>query len=530
MSVVHNLRKWQFSAVSKLKTAKYGMLKAVTGSGKSVVIAKLAHFFWSDNNRRKIIVSVPSTAIGNNFRNVIFPNENIHFTPSDENFLIGTGSDTAKIQSLREFLSKNSKNFQDNILICTHMTLQRGAELFPELFKNCLVVPDEFHHSRVGSNEESYNKIGKCIKSISDDPSNHLLMVTATPFRSDNAEVFPASIRPNIVSFCYNLSEYLQDCEYLQEVRYESHFYNHVSTYFFALSEYLKVNGIQNSIVFLPNVRLQERRAHVCTVLAAALQINCRDDGGQLWLEDQLKNPDCGPYRRINSGELFWEYRHQESGKILRIIDLDDDNSVREERLKWLHENRQADPNIEYMLISLQVFIEGGDFPAINRVINLSIDNSYLRMIQKWGRATRDYKGKKVATLVQFMNINDGYNLSNSDSYNESQLDEMIDLQEMDLDQLELQRLAEIRGRLYETVRPTVAVDSDTDTGEIIPPDDNSSSQKFSLLGFFANNWQQILAVCLLGSALGLLVEYGTKEYAKKDGHNTEVRYQKIER
>lgn len=528
MAVIHNLRKWQKAAIAHLEGRQYAMLKAVTGSGKSVVIAKLAHAFWSGNHFRKTIVSVPSTAIGNNFKDVVFAEGNIHFTPSDENFLIGAGSDTAKVQSLREFLSTKSKVFQDNILICTHKTLQRGVELYPELFKNCFVVPDEFHHSRAGADEESYNKIGKCIKTISDDPSNHLLMVTATPFRSDNAEVFPASIRPNIVSFSYNLSEYLQDCEYLQEVRYESHFYNHVSTYYYALNEYLKVNGIQNSIVFLPNVRLQERRAHVCTVLAAALQVDWRDENGQLWLEDQLKNPEQGPYRRINAGELFWEYQHQETGKILRVIDLDDDNTVREERLKWLHENRQADPGIEYLLISLQVFIEGGDFPAINRVINLSIDRSYLRMIQKWGRATRDFKGKKVATLVQFMNINDGYNLSNSDSYNESQLDEMIDLQEMNLDELELQRLAEMRGHQYARVRPIVAVESETDTGEIILPEDDKADQKFSLTGFIANNWQRILAACLLGSAVGLLVEYGTKEYAKKDNHNTEVRYQEL--
>lgn len=523
MSVIREVRKWQKKAFAKLAGKRFGLLKAVTGSGKSVAIAMLAHNYYINNrkNNPKIIVSVPNKGIGNNFADIHIVENDTNFKPQSKYVLTSADSEAKKTETLLQFLNENSKTFQDSIAVCCHQTLLRAVEKYPEKFKNCFVVPDEVHHSRADG--ENGNKLGKAITTICAEISNNVLMVTATPFRSDGGELFPDSIRDQVVRFSYTLSEYLADCDYLKEIKYEGHFYDHVSSYYESLKEYFQKNGVGKTIVFLPHVRLEDRRLELNTVLASTLELPQRTLGTTQMLAELL-DPQEGPYRRVNSGDLYWEYQNQVTGRKLIVVDLDDDNEIRNHRLEWLSKNKIVQPDTDYLLISLQVFIEGGDFPAINKVINLSIDKSFLRMIQKWGRATRDYEGKSVASFIQFMNINEGYNLSAADSYNESQLEEMIELQEADLDVIELQQISVMRGQLLENIsrHKPENLDFDQDMGEIVQTVPANST--YSVINFVQDNWKYLVAACLLGMAVGGLVQYGTNEYAKKDTIESEVK------
>lgn len=501
MATITNIRKWQQKAFSKLKGQQYGLLKAVTGSGKSVAVAKLAGHFYTNNSKRnaKVVVSVPNKGIGNNFSDIHILDGNIRFKPKQNNILTSSNADNRKTDALLQFMDIVTTQLEDSIVVCCHQTLLRAVQKNPEKFKNCLIVADEVHHSK--ADDENFNKLGKAIETLCKESSNAVLMVTATPFRSDGSDLFPSSIKDKVVKFSYSLSEYLADCEYLREIKYEGHFYDHVESYYEALKEYFYKNGIGKTIVFLPHVRLEGRRLELNNVLASALQLPNRTSGSAQLLAE-LQNPQQGPYRRINQGDLYWEYQNQETGRKLIVVDLDDDNQVRDHRLAWLSANKNADANTDYLLISLQVFIEGGDFPAVDKVINLSIDKSFLRMIQKWGRATRDYPNKSVATFVQFMNINEGYNLTAADSYNENQLEEMIGLQEADIDVVELQQISQLRGKIMEDSSKQITPnhDSSQDVGEVAT---QVTPELYSVTQLVAKYWRHLLAASVIGMVVG---------------------------
>jgi superfamily II DNA or RNA helicase len=522
---ITSVRTWQKSAYEKLVGKRFAMLRAVTGSGKSTTVAMLAHNYWAQNKtQNKIIVAVPNKAIGNNFARILIQDTakgvNVKFVPLPENVLTSADAES-KTDCLLSFMDTSADNFCSSIVVCCHATFLRAVEKHPNKFKNCLVVADEFHHSR--NDEGAANKLGKITEILCQESTNSILMVTATPFRSDNGSLFAESIRGQIVSYDYNLSQYLSDCTYLQKVNYESHFYDHASSYGPALEEYFKKNGIGCTIVFLPHVRLYNRRIEVCTVLASVLQVPLRGEDGEIQMLLDLQNPQSGPFRRTNAHDLYWEYENLETGRKLRVVDLDDDCEIRERRLEWLANNKDVEEDTDYLLISLQVFIEGGDFPALSKVINLSIDKSFLRMIQKWGRATRDYPGKETATFVQFMNINDGYNMDAAETYNENQLDEMIGLMEVDMDVLEMQAIANSRGYLIESSsKPVISYSlSDQDVGVV--PSSDYDTKSMPITYFLRKTWKSLVAACLLGAALGSMVQYGTKEYAKKESNDKPV-------
>jgi superfamily II DNA or RNA helicase len=496
-----SLRDWQKRAVVKLTNKRFALLKATTGSGKSVAIAKIAHDFFvsKKGTNPKVIVAVPAKGIGQNFTNIQIIEGNVNFKPRADKTL--TGDMPNKSDIILTHMQENETTFENSIVICCHQSLIKAVKRNPDKFKNCIVIADEFHHC---NGDEEKNELGKVVESLTVNNTNHILMVTATPYRSDGAELFPAEIASQVVKFNYSLSEYLADCKHLREIKFEEKFYHHERTFHPALKEYFSVTGIDKSIVFLPHVRLHNRRVEVGNVLAAALDLEPRDADGDLLMLEELKNPSEGNFVRLNpDDETFWLYRNNKTGRKLIVIDLDDDNEIRNHRLKWLSNNKDVDENTDVLIISLQVFIEGGDFPAIGRVINLSIDQSFLRMIQKWGRATRDFRSKTEAVFVQFMNTHEGYSLQNADAYSESKLQDIIDLQELDvdLDAVELQQIAIMRKQIYLASTKTIAPERSTDDVEIavIPKQDVNS--------FWIKNWRSVFNFTLAGAAVGFLVQ-----------------------
>jgi hypothetical protein len=149
----------------------------------------------------------------------------------------------------------------------------------------------------------------------------------------------------------------LADCKYLREIKFDGHFYDHVTTYHPGLSEYFAKKGISKSIVFRPHVRLHDRRVEVATVLAAALGMDARDNTGGIQLLAELKNPISGNYVRTNQDEVVWEYRHKETNRKLIVIDLDDDNEIRNYRLKWLAKNKKVEENTDQFVELVESYI-----------------------------------------------------------------------------------------------------------------------------------------------------------------------------
>ena len=497
MSVIAELRDWQKRAFNKLSGKQYGLIKAITGAGKTVAIAKIAHHWYNNvaKPNAKIIVTVPSKGIGSNFENIQIESEGIKFVPNPENVLTLEQDDYgSKTDNIISFLESKTNKFQDSILICCHASYMKAVQKRPDLFVNCFVVIDEFHHSNA-SGEDVANELGKCMFVICHEKSNSVLMATATPFRTDGQNLFPDFIRDQVEIFSYNISEYLKDCKHLKFMKFHAHCFEHVNGYAESLTELLS-KGIGNSIVFLPHIKLAQRRLEVSTVLASALGVPLRDANGQINQLDDLKNPTEGDYRRISDNEVVWEYKNQKTGRKLVIIDLDDDNTIREKRMIWLKNNKNVDPNTDHLIITLQVFVEGGDFPALSRVINLGIDNSLLRMIQKWGRAARDYFGKDTAHFVQFINTHEAYGVEDADENIEEQVGDMLDLLEADPTKIIAIHKVIVAGEFYEKLSKQ---NPDTDFVHVT----EEKQYKLPFKSVLVKSWKPIAVAALVGLAVG---------------------------
>jgi superfamily II DNA or RNA helicase len=223
----------------------------------------------------------------------------------------------------------------------------------------------------------------------------------------------------------------------------------------------------------------------------------------------ELKNPTSGDFVRTNNSEIYWEYRNRKTNRKLIVVDLDDDNEIRSHRLQYLADNKKVDSDTDFLIISLQVFIEGGDFPALDHVVNLRLDNSFVRMIQKWGRATRDYPGKTTATFVQFFYTNEVYGTEEADSLSEETLEDAIALQNLDieLDALEMQQLAITRAKIYvDSWGPPTKNENDSETTEIVIPPKMNQAENFYSLVF--KNWPYVLAYTVFGGICGTAINY----------------------
>jgi hypothetical protein len=88
-----------------------------------------------------------------------------------------------------------------------------------------------------------------------------------------------------------------------------------------------------------------------------------------------------------------------ESGKLLKVADLVDDNEMRVEVQKYLRDVKNADDMD--IIIALGMAKEGFDWPWCEHVLTIGYRSSMTEIVQIIGRATRDCKGK---THAQFTN------------------------------------------------------------------------------------------------------------------------------
>lgn len=89
-----------------------------------------------------------------------------------------------------------------------------------------------------------------------------------------------------------------------------------------------------------------------------------------------------------------------ESGKLLKVADLVDDNEMRVEVQKYLRDIKNADDMD--VIVALGMAKEGFDWPWCEHVLTIGYRSSMTEIVQIIGRATRDCKGK---THAQFTNL-----------------------------------------------------------------------------------------------------------------------------
>lgn len=353
------------------RDAQYLLLKAPPASGKSRALMFLGLDKLHHQGLKKVIVAVPEMSIGGSFKDTDLKSAGFFadwkVQPS-YNLCIPGGEDR-KVKAFIRFMSDPGAD----ILICTHATLRYAyKELGPSDFNDTLLAIDEFHHTSA----DGENRLGELIDGVMAASNAHLVAMTGSYFRGDAVPILMPEDEEKFTQVTYSYYEQLNGYKYLKSLGIGYHFYT--GRYLDAVHEVLDTS--KKTIVHIPNVNAVEstkdKYSEVDYILDAIGDVVEKDmKTGIITVKDQ-------------------------SGRLLKVADLVDDNPLRVEVQNYLRNVSKADDMD--IIIALGMAKEGFDWPWCEHVLTIGYRSSLTEIIQIIGRATRDSEGKLHA---QFTNL-----------------------------------------------------------------------------------------------------------------------------
>ena len=355
---------------------QYLLIKSPPASGKSRALMFIALDKLHNQGLKKAIIVVPERSIGSSFNNEplkkygfwadweVAPQWNLCNAPGDDN--------GGKVNSVKAFMEGT-----DRVLVCTHATFRFSVDRFGiEVFDDCLIAVDEFHH--VSSNPD--NKLGAHLGQFIARDKVHIVAMTGSYFRGDAEAVLSPQDESKFETVTYTYYEQLNGYEYLKQLNIGYYFYT--GSY---CDEILSVlNPDEKTIIHIPNVNSREST------------------------KDKIKEVEhiiheLGDWQGTDAKTGFHLVKSP-SGKLLRIADLvEDDASKRDKVSTSLKDPAQKD-NRDYVdiIIALGMAKEGFDWIWCEHALTVGYRSSLTEIIQIIGRATRDAKGK---THARFTNL-----------------------------------------------------------------------------------------------------------------------------
>ncbi len=349
--------------------SQYLLVKAPPASGKSRALMYIGLDKITNQGLSKIIVAVPERSIGASFKTTKLTDGGF-FRDWEINpqWNLTDAAGAAKVQAFKEFMTS-----ADEALVCTHATLrfafdQLGASAFP----NCLVAVDEFHH--VSADET--NRLGEVVRALIAEGKSHIVAMSGSYFRGDTAPVLRPEDEEKFTRVTYTYYEQLNGYKDLKSLGIGYHFYR--GRYVDAINEILAPD--LKTIIHIPRPNAAEsttdKYAEVDHILDHIGVVLGKDDNTGFYL---VKRP---------------------SGKILKVADLVDEGSVREQVMHSLRDIKGRD-DVD-IIIALGMAKEGFDWIWCEHALTVGYRGSLTEVIQIIGRATRDAPGKEHA---QFTNL-----------------------------------------------------------------------------------------------------------------------------
>ncbi len=362
--------------VYEKRAAQHLLVKAPPASGKSRALMFVGLDKLFNQNRRKIIVSVPERSIGASFESTDLKSYGFfaNWEVDDRNNLCTPGAETSKVGAFTAFMSNN-----DPIMICTHATLRFAFEaLSPDSFNGCVLAIDEFHHvsSDVGS-----SRLGSLLRDVMHGSDVHVIAMTGSYFRGDAVPILLPEDEAKFTAVTFNYYDQLNGYEHLKSLGIGYHFYQ--GRYTSAIHEIL--NTDRKTILHIPNVNSGESTKDKIEEVGQIL-----DTIGTVVDQD------------LNTGII--QLKRHEDGKIIKVADLvDDTDSVRRARtLTYLSQKAKKDIDAVDTIIALGMAKEGFDWPFCEHALTVGYRASLTEIIQIIGRCTRDSFNK---THAQFTNL-----------------------------------------------------------------------------------------------------------------------------
>jgi hypothetical protein len=352
---------------------QYLLIKSPPASGKSRALMFIALDKITNQGLKKVIVVVPEKSIGASFADepltkygfwadwTVKPNWNLCNAP---------GEDGGKVNSVGKFLEGS-----DRVLVCTHATFRFAVEKFGiEVFDDCLIAVDEFHH--VSANPE--NRLGTYLGQLIARDKVHIVAMTGSYFRGDAEAVLAPEDEAKFDTVTYTYYEQLNGYENLKELDIGYYFYSGAYA-----DDILKVlDPTEKTIIHIPNV-------------------NSRASTG-----DKIKEVDhiiheLGEWLGADAATGFQLVKTPD-GRTIKIADLVDPDH--QARIQASLRSPEMKTNKDYVdiIIALGMAKEGFDWIWCEHALTVGYRASLTEIVQIIGRATRDAPGK---THARFTNL-----------------------------------------------------------------------------------------------------------------------------
>jgi superfamily II DNA or RNA helicase len=354
---------------------QYLLIKSPPASGKSRALMYIALDKLHNQGVRKALIVVPEKTIGASFNNEpltasgfwadweVAPQWNLCNAPGDDN--------GGKVASVKAFLES-----ADRALVCTHATFRFAVErLGLEVFDDCLIAVDEFHHVSADQNNVLGQHLGRFIARN----RVHVVAMTGSYFRGDSAAILMPDDEAKFRTVTYTYYEQLNGYQYLKQLDIGYFFYSGAYT-----DEILSVlNPAEKTIIHIPNVNARESTKDKIREVEHILH-------------------ELGTWRGTDDKTGFYLIETP-TGQTLRVADLVDDDVKREKVLTALRDPAQKN-NRGYVdiIIALGMAKEGFDWIWCQHALTVGYRSSLTEIIQIIGRATRDAEGK---TRARFTNL-----------------------------------------------------------------------------------------------------------------------------
>ena len=356
---------------------QYLLIKSPPASGKSRALMFIALDKLHNQGLKKAIIVVPEKSIGSSFNDeplskfgfwadwVVAPQWNLCNAPGDDN--------GGKIGSVKVFLESN-----DHILVCTHATFRFSVDRYGiEIFDDCLIAVDEFHHVSAADD----NKLGSHLGQFIARNKVHIVAMTGSYFRGDAVPVLSPQDETKFEAVTYTYYEQLNGYQYLKQLDIGYYFYS--GSYIDEIASVLDTK--LKTIVHIPNVNAREATKRGKTTEVSEIM-----DAMGTW---KGKDPVTG-----------FDLVERADGYILKVADLVDDGPDRHSKVLAALKDPSQKDNRDHVdvIIALGMAKEGFDWIWCEHALTIGYRSSLTEIIQIIGRATRDAKGK---TRSRFTNL-----------------------------------------------------------------------------------------------------------------------------
>lgn len=352
---------------------QYLLIKSPPASGKSRALMFIALDKLNNQNIKKALIIVPEKSIGASFNDEPLTDFGFYWdwnVVPKWNLCNAPGEDGGKVNSVKSFLESDDKT-----LVCTHATFRFTVDRFGiDVFDNCLIAVDEFHH--VSANPD--NILGNQLAQFIARDKVHVVAMTGSYFRGDAEAVLTPADEANFETVTYTYYEQLNGYEYLKKLDIGYYFYSGAYS-----DEILSVlNPNEKTIIHIPNV-------------------NSRESTKEKLKEVEHIMHELGEWMGIDP-ETGFDLIKTSEGKTLRVADLVDPSKQAQVSTGLKIPDQKNNRDHVDIIIALGMAKEGFDWIWCEHALTVGYRSSLTEIIQIIGRATRDAKGK---THSRFTNL-----------------------------------------------------------------------------------------------------------------------------